>query len=187
VKKLIPPKYYEAKRVEMFNELYDPRNSERFKCLAPNENYTGTNQGLSLGRFTWEYWIWNHPDLKPCDAFPSKDVALENVLLSDSEWKPKLTIPSRVLDSPPRERVHPWFQRPGKLYEFRKLYGRDPPEDSLLWKILPPLNNTLHDCAPAYEVDGSTASSVTDNNASSHQRWQRDEEAIDWQRRIERP
>ena len=145
----------------MFDELFDPQNSEKFKCLKPhfdgNETYSGKNQRLSLGRFLNEYWIWNHPDLLPCDAFPKPEDALSNRQTVESEWSPKLRIPSREIIGRLKRQLQgqsrrTWFRMIGKLYEMRKLYGRDPSPGSPLWKILLPLKDTVDGCEPEYAL-----------------------------------
>jgi hypothetical protein len=173
VRDLIPPKEYEARRLEMLDELFDASNAQRFKCLAPplvgGENYTRSNQILSLGRHLWEYWIWNHPDLRPCDAFPHSGPELANER-GRGDWSPRLIAPSRVIQSPPGSKLavgprawyygatkHAWFRMTGKLYEFRKLYGRDPAPDSPLWKILLPYNETEDGCEPPYKLEDNPA------------------------------
>jgi hypothetical protein len=89
---------------------------------------------IGLGRFAYEHWATSHPDVQPCDVYPGPyRSGYVKVPKKTARWTPKLQKAGWLShDQFPGVR-HEWYCGRGRWYEFRYLYGKDPPPDSFLW------------------------------------------------------
>jgi hypothetical protein len=105
---------------------------------------------LGLGRFAGEHWISSHPTLQPCEALSQVDgnpvFSYDTSAIPAHEFanlRPRLRrAPTGIFsDYPNNQRFHPWYQREGKLQQYKALYGGQvPPADSWFyayWKGWP--------------------------------------------------
>ena len=97
-----------------------------------------------------EHWIHSHPSVRPCDVFEQKQghtfVRANQVNLDEVELKRQMAPRKRVSDAnkgKPKwqwepdqmstKGTHPWFQLPGRLYEWNALYGSVPKNTSWVY------------------------------------------------------
>lgn len=131
IAKLLPPKEYKERRIEMFRELLRPpsngaKTGKRNKhdtnqCLTKLFNrsspegadifkqHEGIVRTVGMGRYINEVWPYSHPDLEPCDA----DYTLGKPLLD-----------RRDAVSPRFQ--HAWLRLPGRLWEYQYIYNQIP-------------------------------------------------------------
>ena len=133
IRKLIPPAQYARSMQQFYNDtlLHPQLGQTRYKCLQPI-HWKGNH--LGLGRYAYERWVWNHPDVVPADIIPMGNINLTNY---PPTWKPRL---SRSLKgSPKRMALHQGFgissfaRLEGRLLEWDYLYHKRPSNSSWIW------------------------------------------------------
>ena len=87
-----------------------------------------------------EHWLGSHPDFQPCEVFSTKDglpqfqydsLRYKRVFADKIETKLQMAPGMNFKESwhlPMK--LHPWFRRHGKLYEYEALYGKKPDQSS---------------------------------------------------------
>ena len=106
---------------------------------------------LGVNRYAMEHWIGSHPDILPCDVFSRVDGYPKigyNVLQTKLQpasmtptlrWAPGMGFKEHWTN---KYKIHPWFRKAGRLYEYRFLYKKEPDKDSWFysfWKNVPEL------------------------------------------------
>jgi hypothetical protein len=130
VRKLLAPKIYSASMQSMYDEtLFHPNKTSTFSCLHPGgeeENYLGLN------RYAPERWIFDHPDVLPCDVLPYQ---LRNAPdYFPQEWTPKLRRPEEMKFGGGGGAHRTSYARlVGRLYQWQYLYGKAPSNTSWIW------------------------------------------------------
>ena len=84
-------------------------------------------------RYAMEHWVHSHPTIMPCQVYPGL-FSYKNVPSAKINWTANLTY------GPQQKKradgfFHPWFQLPGRLYEWNAIYGSLPPKDSWVWNF----------------------------------------------------
>jgi IS1 family transposase len=131
VRKLLAPKIYSASMQSMYDEtLFHPNKTSTFGCLHPKgkeENHLGLN------RFAPERWIFDHPDVLPCDILPFS--LKEAPADFPQEWTPKLRRPEEMIfeGDRGRQRQTSYARLVGRLYQWQYLYGKAPKNTSWIW------------------------------------------------------
>ena len=158
VSKLIPPKNFAQKKSAMLNKIWnltDSDKDETFKIKNKKQQWGldwqfRRESWVGLGRYAMEHWIHSHPTVRPCDVFDQKQghtfikenkVDLENVELK-RQMAPRKKVNTNNIAKPKRQwepdqmdknGTHPWFQLPGRLYEWNALYGSAPQNTSWVY------------------------------------------------------
>ncbi len=152
VRKLIPPKAFKTKKgefIQIVKKASSPIEGTKKISVVLDDGKTtfkyhkskawmlSSPSMMGIERFAMEHWIGSHPDLKPCDVFSPKngvpifrygttidkqitasslDLKLEKAPGMDMKefWKEKNFV------------LHPWFKKPGRLYEYKVLYSKEP-------------------------------------------------------------
>ncbi len=151
VSKLVPPSRFESSQSNviesMRNNTKEISNREGFitkldnytsyKFSSKNYHWIERESWIGTGRYASEHWIGSHPDLKPCEAFPSKDFppivygnGRRRIFLHDFQ-SPRLgRIQETIVDiaegfwndKKTRNLVqNPWYGKDGKLYLYKSL------------------------------------------------------------------
>ena len=117
-------------------------NASRWMISRPS--WIGTD------RYATEHWLGSHPGLKPCEVFSPKDgipTFSYDTLKKKRVFAKKVT--ARLQTAPGMNfkeqwehpyRLHPWYRKAGKLYEYKRLYGKKPDKNSWFydyWKGTP--------------------------------------------------
>jgi hypothetical protein len=150
IKTLIPPNQFEIKRLQMIQDLLTNASlSNQFSCLREcilktvtgSDNRTIGNTDLpeiwlekmlSLGRYTYESWVYSSPMVEPCDVY---DGSIATFVTGGEAWIPKLSKArfAPVLQVSGIDKLD-FLQGYGKLYEYFKLYGTAPGQASWFWQ-----------------------------------------------------
>ena len=106
---------------------------------------------LGLNRYAMEHWIGSHPDIQPCDVFsridgyPNIGYNVLQTKLQPDNMQPKLRLAPGVGFREywtNKYKIHPWFRKAGRLYEYRFLYSKEPDYYSWFysfWENIPEL------------------------------------------------
>lgn len=110
---------------------------ERHSFWADRESWIGT------GRYAAEHWVGSHPDLKPCEVFPSAagfpSIQYGRRINVDAFRSPQLESVQETMNIDVATEFwnkskglvqHPLYGKDGKLYQYRYLYSKVPPQDS---------------------------------------------------------
>ena len=120
VRKLVPPREYEAVRTRLFRRVWD--QYEESCGLVDWDNAT---MEFGLSRYSMERWLASHPDMLPCDTI---NHAMAKFHRGWEKWNPTLYASrslTRLGYAQDKERLHMWLQ----YYEFQQLYDNSEPND----------------------------------------------------------
>lgn len=115
IRRLLPPRHFGTIRKAMVEELY--AQNKTFPCLPANGTIADNYKAFLLGRFMNEYWVWAHPNVRPCDGFP-KELDFFRAPLN---FTPTLSFPSNTIKKRMAEDL---FVK----YELELLYGKGKPD-----------------------------------------------------------
>lgn len=123
-----------------------PTSIKRF--LKPSVKYVDATTFTGRGRFAMEHWVLSHPRQKPCDVYPGKYAWGHTDLPAPpgDDWTPVLrtaadfprfgTLELFVIPPFAEAMEDPWYCRiESRLFEFKRLYGEEPPKDSWVWSF----------------------------------------------------
>jgi hypothetical protein len=134
VRKLIPPKEFEARRRNMYRYL-QTTGRDIFPCLAErivdmldgdgNVNATESCQALALCRYAMETWLFSHPHLIPCNTLPGNLGIYRDGL---EDFVPRLENVSVKHKRFYGMHKDPFFLKQGRWWEMDYHYGMVPSE-----------------------------------------------------------
>jgi hypothetical protein len=134
VRNLIPPKEFTARRESMFQHIMNnaPEKAQ-FPCLETLYVLGESEHSrLGLGRYAMETWMYQHPSALPCFAMNTPLGKLEHGWES-LEFRLNVAPWLRWrLDWIGHWRLE-WYQKPGRSYELKYLYGLDRLPASPFW------------------------------------------------------
>jgi len=95
---------------------------------------------IGIDRYATEHWLGSHPEMKPCEVFSPKngvptfsyDTLKRKRVFADEVTTKLETAPGETFKQQWNHpyRLHPWYRKAGKLYEYKILYGREPDKKS---------------------------------------------------------
>ncbi len=102
---------------------------------------------LGMGRYGSEHWIASHPNFRPCEVY--EDTNNPKIKYGETMLMRKFQLPKlvKIQESMTKERaydywrknrdhiINPYYGTYGRLYEYKKLYGKVPPEDSWFYTL----------------------------------------------------
>ena len=154
VSQLISPKIYSSSLKGMYEDTtIHPIHSQvgnRYSCLTPpvardipnhteaipkyhqskiNNMIYGQNK-IGLNRYAAERYIFDHPNVEPCDVLPMPLGKAPHTFPQDHLWEPKFR---KITGLQTQWAHHTYDHLVGKIYEWLYLYGKVPPSTSWLW------------------------------------------------------
>jgi hypothetical protein len=88
---------------------------------------------LAIGRYSVEAWIASSPTLEPCYVVTTP---FEELLNGWEYFEPNLTM-GHQFQIPKLFGLDKlsYYQGPGKIFEYKHLYGREPANESWFWQV----------------------------------------------------
>lgn len=137
IRQLHAPHNYSAILQHMYDTTLNHSTlqySAQYSCLKP---YHNAPNFWGVGRYSMERWPFSHPNVKPCDILPFSEGKVPWDEFPQT-WKPKLRKAPRQNAKASGIETGPYkstFARlPGRLFEWRFVYGMSPPTKSWVWK-----------------------------------------------------
>lgn len=137
VRKLIPPRdFNEAKKRVLSSMLDDEPQIADFMKLGGKPWAMERTSWLGIGRYAMEHWICSHPSAMPAQVYPAARFSYKMKDVS-KRWVPRMRLPEMANKDMAfaQDTLPPWFHLPGKLYEWRHLYGSVPVNSSWVYPL----------------------------------------------------
>jgi hypothetical protein len=134
VQQLLPPRDYSQKLEQMYNlTLFHPLLGEsEYACLKPRHL---ADNHLGRGRFAYERWIWSHPNVNPSVVVPLASLTDAGF---PQNWQPHISKAPKFLAKAAGMTqgygVTSWARLEGRLFEWKYLYAKSPPNASWIWR-----------------------------------------------------
>eukprot|EP00553_Chaetoceros_curvisetus_P001197 CAMPEP_0204616214 /NCGR_PEP_ID=MMETSP0717-20131115/3513_1 /ASSEMBLY_ACC=CAM_ASM_000666 /TAXON_ID=230516 /ORGANISM="Chaetoceros curvisetus" /LENGTH=177 /DNA_ID=CAMNT_0051629375 /DNA_START=1 /DNA_END=531 /DNA_ORIENTATION=- len=160
ISKLVPPSRFESSQsnvIESMRNSTEKIESRKRWYMTKLDNYTSYKFSrnhykliereylIGTGRYAAEHWIGSHPDLKPCEVFPSKDfppIVYGRHIRVRGFHSPRLERIQETMNASIAEGFwndnkveNPWLGKDGKLYLYKSLYSKVPPDDSWFYTL----------------------------------------------------
>jgi len=127
----ISPQLLDEARSIVREELGKNDSSRRWMLFRPS--------WIGIGRNAMEHWVHSHPTIQPCDVHPTYRGSYELVGRQYKRpFRPSLARVPSHRTSVYRDEFPLWFQLPGRLVEWKYLYGAIPSNSSWIWKLAVP-------------------------------------------------
>ncbi len=162
IARLLPPKEFVEKKTEVVKTMQQatrklvPENPNNDYFVTEIENgpsfrfHNGSRwmlyrpSWLGISRYAMEHWLGSHPDFMPCEVFSAKDgvpqfqydtLKRKRVFADNLQANLQMAPGFNFKESWHHlYKLHPWFKKLGRLYEYNELYSKTPPHYSWFHK-----------------------------------------------------
>lgn len=135
---LRPPKTFQEYKERTIHKAWNDTKwlNENNASKYPEWQFTRVSW-VGLDRYAMEHWIHSHPHSQPCDVYPGPWGG-NYQYPPNVPWIPERAVAPRDAENWKNAQFHPWIMLPGRLYEWKELYGEVPRNDSWVYSYFGP-------------------------------------------------